>query len=397
MTDVLRTVDAAQAAVLDGASPLPVVSVPLDEAHGRILAADVHALHGQPRQPLSAMDGYAIAFADVPGPWRLVGESAAGHGHRQPIGAREAIRIFTGAPLPPGADTVLPQEEALVEHGLVHLSGRGPARLGQWVRPPDLDFARGALIAAAGIRITAPLIGLAAAAGHGHLPLHRTARVAVLATGDELVPAGVLPGPDQTVDSITPMLHALLARAGVDVVRIGIAADRADALAAVLDRALTSDLLLTVGGASVGDHDLVQHALRARGAELDFWQVAMRPGKPLFAGRLGAMRVIGLPGNPVSAYVCALLFAAPLIRRLGGDPDPLPATMMVRVTASLPENGPRRHFMRARLRDDGSAEIAADQDSSLLSGLAACDLLLIRPEGAAAATAGSLHPAILAR
>ena len=389
MADLL-SVDAALAQLLAGTSPLSPETVALVAARGRVLAADVAARLTQPPFDASAMDGYAIRWADLPGPWRLVGEAAAGRGWPGEVGAGEAVRIFTGAPLPAGADTVVVQEEVAAADGVAGLTGEGPPRLGAHVRRAGHDFTAGALVGRAGEGLTPARIGLLAAAGHGAVSVVRRPRVALLSTGDELAPPGTLPGPGQIVSSNGVMLAALLAAAGAEVTDLGIVPDRADALAAALAaaRADVADVIVTVGGASVGDHDLVVPVLRSLGARIDFWKVAMKPGKPMVAGWLGDSRVIGLPGNPVSAYVCALLFAVPVLRRLGGRGDGAPIRRLP-LAGALPANGARRDHLRGCVRN-GAVTVTARQDSAMLASLAAADVLVVRHPHAAAATSGEI-------
>jgi molybdopterin molybdotransferase len=312
----LLPVDAALAQLLDGAAMLDSETIALGDAHGRILATDVTARLSQPPFAASAMDGYAVRFADLPGPWRVIGEAAAGRGFAGMVPPGTAVRIFTGAPLPPGADTVVVQEDVAPDGATATLISDGPPHVGAHVRAAGQDFAAGTPLLRAGERLTPPRLGLLAAAGHATATVVRRPRVCLIATGDELVQPGVTPGPDQIVSSNPAMLAALFTAAGAQVSDPGIIPDRREALAAAL-HAADADIIITIGGASVGDHDLVVPVLRDLGAEIDFWKIAMRPGKPMLAGRLGAARVIGLPGNPVSAYVCALMFAVPLIALTG--------------------------------------------------------------------------------
>jgi molybdopterin molybdotransferase len=391
----MLSLDEAQARLLAAIDPLPVETVRVEAALGRHLAADLAARRTQPPFAASAMDGYAIRFADLPGPWRLIGESSAGRRFDRRVGSGETVRIFTGAPLPDGADTVMVQEDVGRDGARVTLTHDGPPHPGAHVRPAGLDFAQDDALAAAGVQLTAPLLGLLAAGGHGELAVHRRPRVALLSTGDELVPAGTPPGPDQIVNANAPMLRALFAAAGADVVDLGIVGDDRAALAAALDRAAGVDLLVTVGGASVGDRDLVVPALEAQGATIDFWKVAIKPGKPMLTGRLGASRVIGLPGNPVSAFVCTQLFVLPTLRRMAGSPSPLLPVIRARTRVALPANGPRRDHLRARLSCDGGDWRVAPaplQDSSTLRILAASNALLVRPEHADPVAADGFVP-----
>lgn len=384
MSGLLAYADAL-AQLLAGAEALPAETLPLDACAGRVLAADVQARLTQPPFAAAAMDGYAIRWADLHAPWQVVGESAAGHGWPGTLEAGQAVRIFTGAPLPAGADTIVVQEEVARDGNSARLAGEGPARQSAHIRARGQDFVAGAPLIAAGTRLAPPQLGLAAAAGHGALPVVRRPRVTLIATGDELVPPGATPGPGQIVSSVPAMLTALLRGAGAQVCDPGLVRDDRAALAAALNGA-EADLILSIGGASVGDHDLVVPVLRALGAAIDFWKVAIRPGKPLLAGMLAGRRVLGLPGNPVSAFVTALLFAVPLIGRLGGREQALPMEIQPLATP-LPANDGRRDHLRAR-RTPAGAEAFAVQDSAMLSRLAAADLLIIREPHAPPAAAG---------
>ncbi|UAJ09204.1 molybdopterin molybdotransferase MoeA [Glacieibacterium megasporae] len=389
----LLGVDEAQARLLNGVVPLPAETVPFAAALGRILAADVVAKLTQPPFAASAMDGYAIRWADRAGPWRLTGESAAGRSFAGHVGPGETVRILTGAPLPAGADTVVVQEDVARDGDIVTLTGDGPPREGAHIRRAGLDFAAGQSVAAAGSRVTPARIGVAAAAGYAALPVHRRPRVAILATGDELVTPGVAPGPSQIVSSNGVMLTALLGKYA-DVIDGGIVADTREALTAAIAAQADADVLVTIGGASVGDHDLVQPVLREMGATIDFWRIALRPGKPMLAGMLGATRVVGLPGNPVSAFVCATLFVVPLLRALGGDLYPLPGSVPARLGVDLEANGPRRDYLRARLID-GVVAPASAQDSAMLRVLADSNVLIVREPYAEATKSGAMVDCIM--
>lgn len=392
----LMPVAEALARVLADADPLPAESAPLLEAHGRVLAADLKALRTQPPANVSAMDGYAARAADVasvPARLKLVGEVAAGHPFDGKIGAGEAARIFTGGVVPPGADTIVIQENTTRAGGAVVVTVS--AGKGRHIRAAGLDFESGKVLLAKGRRLSDRDLALAAAMNHPTVPVHRRPKVAVLATGDELVMPGSDPGFGEIVYSNGYATMALARREGCEVVDLGIVPDRLDETAAAVRRARDSgaDVLVTSGGASVGDYDLVQKALAAEGLALSFWKVALRPGRPMMHGRLAGMHVLGLPGNPVSSYVCAVLFLIPLIRRLCGRSDVEPAPGPALLGCDLPENDERTDYLRARLASvaDG-LPIATPfplQDSSMLVPLAEADCLLIREPHAPAAKAGS--------
>jgi molybdopterin molybdotransferase len=391
----LMAVAEALARVLAEAKPLDTEVVPLKEAHGRVLTADVAALRTQPPADVSAMDGYAVRAADVakvPARLKLIGEVAAGHPFQGPVGAGEAARIFTGGVLPPGSDTIVIQENATRESDCVVVATG--ATKGKNVRVQGLDFARGAVLLHKGRRLSDRDLALAAAMNHPTVSVHRRPKVAVLATGDELVMPGATPGVGEIVYSNGYATMALARREGCDVIDLGIVPDRLAETAAAVRRArdLGADVLVTSGGASVGDYDLVQKALAAEGLSLSFWKVALRPGRPMMHGRLGAMQVLGLPGNPVSAYVCAVLFLVPLIRRLVGRADVEPVSETGLLGCDLPANDERADYLRAMIAPgpDGIPIVtpAAVQDSSMLTPLAEADCLLVRAPHAPAAKAG---------
>ena len=378
------------------AGPVEAEEVPITRAAGRTLAADLRATRTQPPFPASAMDGYAVRAADVatvPARLRLIGTSAAGHGFAVPLGPGEAVRIFTGAPVPEGADAILIQENAEAEGETV--TAREPVAAGRFLRRAGLDFCGGETLLRAGETLDARRLALAASAGRAVLPVRRKPRVAVLATGDELVRPGEPAAWDQIVASNGLALAALSLEAGAETIDLGIVSDDLAALRDAVGRARAAeaDLLVTLGGASVGDHDLVQAALGAEGMELGFWRVALRPGKPLMHGRLGRMAVIGLPGNPVSSIVCGLLFVVPAIRALLGDPrageDRSEPALLGR---DMPANDARQDYLRARLDTAPDrlpvAHPETRQDSSMLSVLGTSEALLIRPPHAGPAKAG---------
>lgn len=385
----LITVEDAQARLLAAIAPLGPETVTLREAHGRRAAADHVARRTQPPFAASAMDGYAIRWDDRAGPWTVIGEAAAGRRFDGIVCAGEAVRIFTGAPLADGADTVIVQEDVERDGLDLRLTGDGPPSRGAHIRVAGLDFVTRAVLVASGTALTPARLGLLAAGGHGNATVHRRPVVGLLATGDELVAPGTVPGPDQIVSSNGVMLAALLADAGATVIDGGIVRDDPAALQAAIAAMAHADLIVTIGGASVGDHDLVLPSLRALGAEIDFWKVALRPGKPMLAGRLGSAQVVGLPGNPVSAFVCAQLFILPMLRRWSGSEAPLPPLSTARLGVGLPANGARRDYLRATLAD-GSIVPAARQDSGMLKALADANVLLIRAPGAAAVDAGTM-------
>lgn len=392
----MLTVDQAQTRILAGVSALQGESVPLAQAYGRILSAPVTALRTQPPFAASAMDGYAIRWDDRTGPWQIIGESAAGKRFVGNISSSQAVRIFTGAPLPSGADTVIVQEDVQKQDFTLHLTGDGPPKMGAHIRLAGLDFIAGDVLAAPGDRVTPAAIGLFAAAGHADVQVYRRPRIAILATGDELVPPGHATNPDQIISSNGAMLAALFAPFA-EVIDAGIAPDKHEKLHQAISGCASADIVLTIGGASVGDHDLVKPVLEACGASIDFWKVAMRPGKPMLSGMIGTQHVIGLPGNPVSAYVCAILFAMPLARQLAGEKNPLPLVRTAQLCGPLPGNGDRRDYMRATATLTAMNGVsqwqilpANRQDSSMLRTLAIANALLIREAGAASANDGDL-------
>jgi molybdopterin molybdotransferase len=392
----LISVEEALRSVLDGTAALPVETVPLDHAIHRVLAADIVARRSQPPAAMSAMDGYAVRTADaarVPVTLRVAGEVAAGRPFGGTVEPGTAVRIFTGGVVPDGADAIVIQEDTTRDSDLVTV--REAATAGRHIRPAGVDFREGAVILTAGRRLSDRDLALAAAMNHPVLPVRRKPKVAILATGDELVPPGTDPGPGQIVYSNGFALRALAEHEGAEVIDLGVVPDRIDATVAAIRAArdARADVLLTTGGASVGDHDLVHHALHDQGVEMTFWKVAMRPGKPMMHGRLGGLRVLGLPGNPVSSYVCGFLFAGPLIRALLGRPDIVPMPEPAILGRDLPANDLRQDYLRAALSRDGDGETVAtpfpNQDSSLLSVLSAAGALVIRPPFAPAAKAGA--------
>ena len=391
----LLPVPDALARVLDGVEPLPVEHVPLAEAEGRVLAQDLSAQRTQPPENVSAMDGYAVRGTDVahaPVGFRVVGEIAAGRPLGRPVRPSEAVRIFTGGVLPDGTDTVVIQEHTTRDGQRVVVNKATPT--GKNVRVAGLDFRQGDVRLKKSHRLTGRDVSLAAAMNHATVPVHRRPKVALVATGDELVPPGTEPGPGQIVYSNVFSLATLARRAGAEVIDLGVLPDRLEDTVAGLRRArdLGADVLITAGGASVGDYDLVQPALAAEGVAPAFWKIAMRPGKPMMFAVLKGMRLLGLPGNPVSAYVCAVLFMGPLIRKLTGRSDIALSVANGVLGRDLPANDEREEYMRATLNlRDGTwvATPFANQDSSMLVPLAAADCLVLRERFAPAAAAGS--------
>jgi molybdopterin molybdotransferase len=391
----LLPVAEALARVLDGVAPLPAEQVAVADAHGRVLAADLAALRTQPPDAVSAMDGYAVRAHDVaqaPAKLRVIGEVAAGRPFDGTVGAGEAVRIFTGGVLPAGADSIVIQENTERDGSCLTVST--PSRAGRHVRARGLDFRAGEVLLPAGRRLRDRDVALAAAMNHAAVPVRRVPRVALLATGDELVAPGTTPAPGQIVYSNGFALAALARAEGAEVIDLGIVPDRVDATVAAIDAATRAraDVLVTTGGASVGDYDLVQQSLAARGMALSFWKVAMRPGRPMMHGVLDGMRVLGLPGNPVSAYVCGYLFLVPLIRRLLGRPEVEPPTQSAVLGRDLPENDERADYLRSTLTHGPDGPVATPfetQDSSMLALLAKADCLVIREPFAPAARAGS--------
>jgi molybdopterin molybdotransferase len=362
--------------------------VPLAEAVGRWAAEDIIAKRTQPARDLSAMDGYAIRAADAPGPWRVVGESAAGRLFPGSITTGEAVRIFTGAVVPEGADCILIQENAARDGDVLTLTSEAPSA-GKHIRRAGGDFVEGQLLVPKGEALAAGRIGLAAMGGYASLPVQRKLRVAIVSTGDELVPPGEPCGEDQIPSSNSPMLAAMLAGLPVELDDRGIIRDDLAALTAEFGACLGADIIVTIGGASVGDHDLVRPALEAAGANLDFWKIAMRPGKPVMAGKLGDAVVLGLPGNPVSAFVTTFLLLKPLIAHLSGARKALPERIDVELGVALPANGDRLDHIRG-VFDGNVARPTGTNDSSMLAALSVSNILIIRDINAPAAAPGDI-------
>jgi molybdopterin molybdotransferase len=395
----LLPVQDALALILASANHTTTIeSISIHAAYGRILATDLHAKRTQPPVAMSAMDGYAVRFCDMtttPAPLKLIGQSAAGCGFIGELAPKTCIRIFTGAPIPNGADTVIIQENTTQNNDQITILD-APTK-GKNIRNKGIDFCKDDLLLAAGTHLGAAELALAAAMNHSSIDVHKRPRIGILATGDELVEAGTSPLPHQIISSNTLSISALAQESGAEIIDLGIAPDNIDILATIISKAhdMQLDVLVTSGGASVGDHDLVQDALHSLGCAPDFWRIAMRPGKPMMFGKLGNMRVLGLPGNPVASYVCSLIFLQPLIRALQGDPDAGRDISQVAILGcDMPENDKRQDYLRASAVFSNNALPVVTpfemQDSSMLSTLAKADCLLIREPFAAVAKGGDL-------
>jgi molybdopterin molybdotransferase len=386
------SVTAARAQILAALTPVGGQTIALADADGRVLAKDVIARLTQPPADVSAMDGYALraADADAGAVLPVIGQAPAGHPFAGEIGPGEAVRLFTGSFVPAGADCVIIQENVSAADGRITVQQAVAA--GRNIRKAGQDFAAGDVLIAAGTRLGARDIGLAAAGNHPWVEVFRRPRIAILATGDEISLPGEAVGPGGIVSSNAHMLAALVKAAGGEPVVLPIAGDDLAAIAAGADAARKADMLVTTGGASVGDHDLVHAGLAARGLVLDFWKIAMRPGKPLMFGGLAGLPMLGLPGNPVSAFVCALLFLKPAIERLGGLAGDAPGTETVRLGTALQENDQREDYIRARLHLEADGWVATPfpvQDSGMLLTLAGADALIKRLAHDAARPAGA--------
>jgi molybdopterin molybdotransferase len=395
MSRPLMPVAEALQRVLADARALPSQAVPLNDALGRVLTEDLSALRTQPPAAVSAMDGYAVRAADVaqaPVKLALIGEVAAGHPFGGEVKAGQTARIFTGGLMPADADTVVIQELTARDGDTITI--QKPTAKGRNVRDRGIDFTQGQPLLRKGRRLSDRDLMLAAAMNYATLRVHRRPKVAVLGTGDELIAPGSTPAEGEIVYSNGFALSAMARSEGAEVIDLGVARDRLEDIVAAVRRAgaAGSEVLVTTGGASVGEHDLVQRALAAEGLALSFWRVALRPGRPMMHGRLGAMQVLGVPGNPVSSYVCAFLFLVPLIRRLCGREDIEWVPQPARLGSDLPANDERTDYMRATLSGGPDGLIATplpNQDSSLMAPLAQADCLLIRDAFAPAAAAGS--------
>lgn len=382
------SVEEALALVLSQVEAVGVEHVPLHAADGRVLAEDVAATREQPPFPASAMDGYAVAteVPEIGYEFEVIGEAAAGHGSEQSVGPGQAIRIFTGAPMPAGAVKVIIQEDVLRDGDTITVADDPGDK--NHIRPAGGDFRIGDVISG-GRRLRPSDLALLAAMNVAELPVRRKPEIAILATGDELVMPGEVPGPDQIIASNIFGLKALVERAGGHARILPIARDNAASLATAFDLAMDSDLLVTVGGASVGDHDLVGDVAQEHGLERAFYKVAMRPGKPLMAGRMGEMAMLGLPGNPVSAMVCGEVFLRPMIDKMLLLPTNSRQRSEMPLGAPLHANGSREHYMRAEIRN-GTVFVSDRQDSSLLSILSKADALVVRAPKAEALQIGDL-------
>ncbi|HEY9578700.1 MAG TPA: gephyrin-like molybdotransferase Glp [Rhizorhapis sp.] len=383
----LLAVSEAQKRLFALAGTVHAEEVPLAEAFGRWLGRDVKALRDQPWASLSAMDGYAIRHADLPGPWSVTGESAAGGEGAPKVNAREAVRIFTGAAMPKGADCVLIQEDAESRNGTLILTGSGPDRPGKHVRAQGSDFIKGTLLLRKGSVIRAPQVALAALGGHAVLPAHRKIKVALFSTGNELIAPGQHGRPGDLPASNGVMLRAMFAGLPVEVEDLGIVPDDLTAQTEAFRRASTADIIVTTGGASVGDHDLVKPAFEMAGGTVDFWRIALRPGKPLMAGRNGQALFLGLPGNPVSAFVTALLFVLPLVRHMSGASDPLPPLRRAILTQEMPPVAGRTQYLRG-IFDNGEVAPLPNQDSAAMLSFASANALIVRPANSASLAIG---------
>lgn len=387
----LAKVAEARQAMLDGVAPLAAERITLEQALGRVLADDIRASRDQPPFDVSAMDGYAVKSPDTPGLLQLIGESAAGRGFAGPCGQGSTVRISTGAAVPEGADSVVIQEDVRVGQNGIEVPASHP---GQHVRPRGCDFRVGDLLLARGRILDGVGVSLAAASGAAALPVVRRPRVAILSSGDELAAPGTAPGPWQIFDSATHGIAALVRGWGGEAHRLGVARDDVAAIAQAAGQGLRdSDLLVVIGGASVGDHDHARPALIELGLQFLVDKVAVRPGKPTWFGRTPAGPVLGLPGNPASAMVCAELFLKPLLLALQGR-EPEPRFRRARLLRPLPANGPREHYLRSLLGTDAEGRLTVrafeDQDSSLISVFAAANALIRQPPDASAMTEGAL-------
>jgi molybdopterin molybdotransferase len=392
MADMI-SVEEARTRICAAFAPLATEMVAVTEAAGRVLSQDLAARRTQPPSAVSAMDGYAVRAADVeqvPAKLKVVGEAPAGGAFAGTVGEGEAVRIFTGGPVPAGADAIVIQEDT--DMGSPTVTVNEAAHAGQHVRRAGIDFSEDEVLLETGRRLGARDIGLAAAMNHPWIAVTRKPRVALLATGDEVVRPGDPIGPNQIVSSNGPALAAFIESLGGIAIDLGIATDDEESIRTLAQGARGADLLVTMGGVSVGDRDLVQKVLGEAGLEVDFWRIAMKPGKPLMFGRLGGAPVLGLPGNPVSSMVCALLFLGPAMNKMLGLAGTGLPVIRARLGADIGANNFREDYMRATFEADGDgtpvAMPLAIQDSSMMSALARADGLIIRPPDAPAASSG---------
>ncbi len=387
------SVEEARQRILAAFAPLPPEQIGIADALGRVLAWDIASRRTQPPSAVSAMDGYAVRAADTAKPpvsLKIIGQAPAGGAHDGVVGHGECVRIFTGGPVPDGADAIVIQEDTDADGDQVTIKVSVPN--GHYIRPAGLDFSAGEICLKAGRIVTARDIGLAAAMNIPWLMAHRRPRIAILATGDEVVMPGDPLGPNQIVSSNGLSLGAFVQARGGIAVQLGIAPDNSEALAAMAAGARGADMLVTTGGVSVGEHDLVRQVLGDAGMALDFWRIAMRPGKPLLFGRIGETPVLGLPGNPVSSLICAIIFMLPALDRMQGVAAAPRPRQTARLAAPLGQNDERQDYLRATLSfdDEGGPRVTAfsRQDSSMVSRLAQADCLILRPPHAPAADTG---------
>jgi molybdopterin molybdotransferase len=390
----LLPVDVALAQILKGVKPLSAEDVPLSNAADRILAQPLKAQRAQPPFAASAMDGYAVRGSDVeqaPVNLKVIGEAPAGHGFAGRVGKGQAVRIFTGAPLPKGADTIVIQENTSAGDQRDVITVLDKTAPGSFVRAAGLDFKKGETLLPRHTFLGGREIGLAAAMNHARIPVVHRPSVALLATGDELVEPGANPRDDQIISSNTLAIATMITRFGGEPVDLGIIPDKSARIEKAIQHAAGADILVTIGGASVGDHDLVQAAMEASGIKIGFWKIAMRPGKPLMFGQRGAQRVLGLPGNPVSAMVCTKLFIQPLLAALTGDQRSRAPVAAV-LGANLKANDQRQDYVRATLEHGKNGQLIATafakQDSSMQRVFREADCLIIRPPHTAPAKKG---------
>jgi molybdopterin molybdotransferase len=395
----LLPVDEARRQILHGVMPLPAETIDLGQALHRTLARDVHAKRNQPPFAASAMDGYAVRHEDVavlPAPLIIIGTSAAGHGFKGRVKTGQAVRILTGAPLPAGADTVVIQENVSVTGNTITVSAATPS--GKNIRRTGLDFAKDDLLVAKGTVLKPRAIGLLAAGNNATVKVYRKPRIVLFTTGDELVLPGNCPRADQIVSSNSHALSAMALAFGAEVINLGIIADDLRKTIAAVRKGLGADVLMTTGGASVGDHDYVQAAFKACGVDINFWKIALRPGKPFMYGRKGRTHVMGLPGNPVSALVTARIFLKPLLSVMSGLAADDPVTTAV-LDGTLSGNDERQDYVRASLavHPDGRRVVApfAAQDSSMQRVMQSSQALIVRPPLAPAAASGDTVQVLL--